>query len=38
MRVLDVGCGVGDVTYMVSRLLGDGGQVVGVDLDAVTSA
>ena len=33
MRVLDVGCGVGDVTMMISQLLGEGGQVVGVDFD-----
>ena len=34
MRVLDVGCGVGDVTIMIARLLGEGGHVVGVDIDA----
>jgi len=34
MRVLDVGCGVGDVSFLVSALVGAQGSVVGVDLDA----
>ena len=34
MRVLDVGCGVGDVSFLVSALVGPDGSVVGVDLDA----
>jgi SAM-dependent methyltransferase len=33
-RVLDVGCGRGDVTLMAARLLGDGAEVVGIDCDA----
>jgi ubiquinone/menaquinone biosynthesis C-methylase UbiE len=33
MRVLDVGCGAGDVSFLVSTLVGPGGSVVGVDLD-----
>jgi ubiquinone/menaquinone biosynthesis C-methylase UbiE len=33
-RVLDVGCGVGDVSFLVASLVGPGGSVVGVDLDA----
>jgi ubiquinone/menaquinone biosynthesis C-methylase UbiE len=33
MRVLDVGCGVGDVSMLLAQLVGSGGQVVGVDLD-----
>jgi ubiquinone/menaquinone biosynthesis C-methylase UbiE len=31
MRVLDVGCGAGDVSFLAARLVGDTGQVVGVD-------
>ncbi|MDB5522917.1 MAG: hypothetical protein JWM58_680 [Rhizobium sp.] len=31
MRVLDVGCGAGDVTLLISELIGRDGQVVGVD-------
>ena len=30
---LDVGCGGGDVTFDLARLVGPKGQVVGVDLD-----
>ena len=33
MRVLDIGCGVGDVSFLVSELVGPSGSVVGVDLD-----
>src|SRR5262249_27170251 len=33
-RVLDVGCGVGDVSFLVAGLVGPEGSVVGVDLDA----
>jgi demethylmenaquinone methyltransferase/2-methoxy-6-polyprenyl-1,4-benzoquinol methylase len=32
MRVLDVGCGTGDLTLIVARRLGDSGRVVGLDL------
>ena len=31
MRVLDVGSGVGDVAFLVADLVGDSGEVVGVD-------
>ena len=31
MRVLDVGCGVGDVSFLAARLVGPSGVVVGVD-------
>ena len=34
MHVLDVGCGVGDVSFPVAALVGPEGSVVGVDLDA----
>src|SRR5712692_10536057 len=33
MRVLDVGCGVGDVSILVARMVASGGHVVGIDLD-----
>lgn len=33
MRVLDVGCGSGDVTFMVSNLVTDTGEVIGIDHD-----
>lgn len=31
MRVLDVGSGAGDVTFLLAELIGDAGEVVGVD-------
>ena len=34
MRVLDIGCGVGDVSFLVSELVGSAGSVVSVDLDS----
>lgn len=34
MRVLDLGCGVGDVSLLLGRLVGPSGSVVGVDRDA----
>ncbi|AZF43776.1 hypothetical protein C4J87_3634 [Pseudomonas sp. R1-43-08] len=33
MRVLDVGCGTGDVSFLLSTLVGETGEVVGVDHD-----
>lgn len=33
MHMLDIGCGVGDVSFLVSELVGPGGSVVGIDLD-----
>jgi SAM-dependent methyltransferase len=40
MRVLDVGCGPGDVSFLLSELVGAGGSVVGVERDeqALTNA
>jgi ubiquinone/menaquinone biosynthesis C-methylase UbiE len=32
MRVLDVGCGPGDVTFLAAKLVGSEGTVIGVDL------
>jgi ubiquinone/menaquinone biosynthesis C-methylase UbiE len=34
MRVIDVGCGRGDVSFLIARLVGELGQVLGVDRDA----
>ena len=33
MHVLDVGCGVGDVSFLLSKIVGEQGSVVGVDID-----
>ena len=34
MRVLDVGCGAGDVSMLAGKLVGMSGSVVGIDLNA----
>src|SRR4051812_47055852 len=34
MRVLDIGCGVGDVSLLAGRLVGPSGTVLGVDRSA----
>jgi SAM-dependent methyltransferase len=34
MRVLDVGCGMGDVSFLLAELVGPSGSLVGIDLDA----
>ena len=34
MRVLDLGCGVGDVAFLAARMVGPTGSVVGVDRSA----
>jgi ubiquinone/menaquinone biosynthesis C-methylase UbiE len=31
MRILDIGCGAGDVSFLAARLMGNLGEVVGVD-------
>jgi ubiquinone/menaquinone biosynthesis C-methylase UbiE len=33
MRVLDIGCGMGDVSMLVAQLVGPGGRAVSIDLD-----
>ena len=38
MRVLDVGCGAGDVALIASRIVGPTGAVVGLDQDAKSIA
>src|SRR5690349_18463985 len=39
MRVLDVGCGAGDVSLLLARIVGPQGVVVGVDrsIDAISA-
>jgi ubiquinone/menaquinone biosynthesis C-methylase UbiE len=37
-RVLDIGCGVGEVTLLTARLVGPTGRVIGVDRDALALA
>ena len=34
MRVLDIGCGVGEVSLIAARLVGSSGHVTGIDVDA----
>ena len=36
MRVLDVGCGVGDVSMVAARIVGPSGSVLGLDRDGVS--
>lgn len=38
MRVLDIGCGIGDVAFLAAELVGPTGAVVGVDLDGTAVA
>jgi ubiquinone/menaquinone biosynthesis C-methylase UbiE len=33
MRVLDIGCGVGDVSFLAGEMVGPDGSVLGIDLD-----
>jgi SAM-dependent methyltransferase len=34
MRVLDLGCGIGEVSFLVARLVGHHGHVTAIDVDA----
>ncbi|WP_240994592.1 methyltransferase domain-containing protein [Pseudomonas viridiflava] len=34
MRILDVGCGSGDVSFLLCDLVGGSGEIIGVDHDA----
>jgi ubiquinone/menaquinone biosynthesis C-methylase UbiE len=36
MRVLDIGCGMGDVTMLAAQLVGPTGSVVSVDQDSAS--
>jgi SAM-dependent methyltransferase len=38
MRVLDVGCGVGDVSILCARLVGADGEIIGMDRDPAALA
>jgi len=38
MRVLDIGCGMGDVTMLAARLVGPAGRIVSLDLDMASLA
>ena len=38
MRVLDLGCGVGDVSLVIAELVGSSGSVVGLDRDPASVA
>jgi ubiquinone/menaquinone biosynthesis C-methylase UbiE len=38
MQVLDIGCGVGDVSFLAARLVGPSGKVVGMDKSATSIA
>ena len=33
MQVLDVGCGIGDVSLVAAGIVGDSGQVTALDID-----
>src|SRR5437879_13631872 len=38
MRLLDVGCGAGDVSFLASEFVGPNGEVVGVDREVAAVA
>lgn len=35
LKCLDLGCGAGDVTFEIARLVGPNGRVAGIDMDSV---
>jgi SAM-dependent methyltransferase len=37
MRVLDIGCGMGDVTIIAAQLVGSAGRVTSIDLDRASN-
>jgi len=38
MRVLDIGCGTGDVSFLAAKLVGSEGEVIGVDKSPAATA
>ena len=38
MRVLDIGCGTGDVSFLATKVVGSAGEVVGVDKSPTATA
>lgn len=36
MRILDLGCGIGDVSFVAARLVGPDGNVTGIDIDTAS--
>ncbi len=36
MRILDLGCGIGDVSFLAARLVGPQGSVTGIDIDSAS--
>jgi ubiquinone/menaquinone biosynthesis C-methylase UbiE len=38
MRVLDIGCGVGDVSLVLAKLVGSTGEIIGIDQDSLALA
>ncbi len=36
MRVLDIGCGTGEVSFLLAKLMNGTGEVIGIDKDEVS--